>query len=78
VTPGMRDNKIIGIKNDELLIHIKTQAEKDKANKELVKFFSKELDISRTDIEIRSGMKSHHKIIKLPKSVLEKLPKPLG
>jgi uncharacterized protein (TIGR00251 family) len=75
VTPGMRENKIVGIKNEELIVHIKAQAEKDKANKELARFFSKELGISRTDIEIRSGMKSHHKVVVLPKSVINKLPK---
>jgi uncharacterized protein len=73
VTPGMRDNRLNGIKNEELLIHIKAQAEKDKANKELVKFLAKALDIGRSDIELVTGEHSHHKVIKLPGSALRSL-----
>jgi uncharacterized protein len=65
---GAHGNKFCGEKNDELLIQIKAQPEKDKANKELIKFLSKSLEVSRSDIEIITGAHSHHKLITLPKS----------
>ncbi len=73
VNTGARENKINGEKNDELLIQLKAQPEKDKANKELTVFLAKYFDISRADVDIRSGSHSHHKIIGLPGSVERRL-----
>ena len=75
VSAGMRENKIIGVKNEELVIHIKAQAEKDKANRELTKYFAKLFGISRSDVEIRSGAHTPHKIVSLPASAESSLRK---
>lgn len=48
-----------------LRISVVSVPEKGKANKELIKFLSKELDISKSDIEIVSGETSHLKKILL-------------
>jgi uncharacterized protein (TIGR00251 family) len=69
ISTGARGNRICGIKNDELLIQIKAQPEKDKANRELVIFLSKFFGISRSEVDIRSGSHSHHKLINLPRSI---------
>lgn len=68
VNAGMRENKIAGIKNNELAVQVKAQAEKEKANRELIKYFAKLFGVSRSDIEIRSGEHSPHKIVVMPKS----------
>jgi uncharacterized protein (TIGR00251 family) len=68
VGTGMRENRICGVKNDELVVQIKARAEKDKANRELLKYLSKLLGISRADVDIRTGAHSRHKVISLPES----------
>ena len=76
VIPAAGSNKINGYRNGELVVKIKAQAEKGKANKELLKYISKLCGIPRRAVSIVSGSVSHHKIIEIPdeyKKNLEKL-----
>ncbi|MBN2532251.1 MAG: YggU family protein [Spirochaetales bacterium] len=73
VTPGKPVNKIAGIANNELCLYIKAPPEKGKANKEILKFLAKKLDISRTDIEIKAGHANRHKTLLFPAGSREKL-----
>ena len=43
ITPNSNKNEFVSFENDILKIKIKAPAEKGKANKELIKFISKEL-----------------------------------
>ncbi|MCD6122849.1 MAG: DUF167 domain-containing protein [Spirochaetales bacterium] len=76
VIPAAGSNKINGCRNGELVFKVKAQAEKGKANKELLKYISKLCGIPRSEISIVSGSVSHHKIIEIPdeyKKNIEKL-----
>ena len=53
---------------DILKLRVKAIPEKWKANKEIINFFAKSLNISKNNIEIISGLTDELKIIKINKS----------
>ena len=63
--PNSSKNKIAGIYGDAIKINIKAPAVEGAANKELIKFLSKQFKISKSDI-ILKGETSKQKIISLP------------
>jgi uncharacterized protein (TIGR00251 family) len=65
VKPNANKSEILGYDESRqaVKVAIKAPAEKGKANKEVIKFFSKLL---KRKIEIKSGLKSREKIISLP------------
>lgn len=70
ITPNAQNLAVKGIfcdaeGKDFLRISVVSVPEKGKANKELIKFLSKELNISKGDIEIVSGETAHIKKILL-------------
>lgn len=66
VVPGAAENRIMEKMGDDTIkIAIKAVPEKGKANKELIKFLTKELDVSREQITIVSGMTDRIKLIKV-------------
>ncbi len=69
VIPNSGVNRIVGFKNEELVVKVKAQAEKGKANKELIKFLATFFGISKSMVTIVSGEKSHHKRIEIPLSM---------
>lgn len=71
--PGSQQNKIVGIRNKEVLIRLKAQPEKGKANNELIKFLSKALGLSRQEIKLTRGQTARHKTLSLPLEALEKI-----
>lgn len=70
VIPGAGKNAIDRVMNNELVIKIKAAPEKGKANKELIRYLSKELRIAKSEIVIISGTVSRHKYLSLPESSL--------
>jgi len=64
--PASSKNEIVGIFDDTLKIKIKAPAVEGAANKELIKFLSKQFKVSKSDIEIVSGTNSKRKKIKMP------------
>ncbi|MDD3647063.1 MAG: DUF167 domain-containing protein [Candidatus Dojkabacteria bacterium] len=75
VIPNSSKNQIVGWIDDETLkVKISAPAEKGKANKELLKFLTKELKTGR-NIFLVSGFKDRNKLIELEKGELP--PKPL-
>ncbi|MFH0870480.1 MAG: DUF167 domain-containing protein [archaeon] len=64
VKPGKRDNRIVSYDagKDALVIEIKAQAQKNKANIEVVKFFSKLL---KKDVKIKTGLTSKEKLLSI-------------
>lgn len=54
-----------GIQGATYKIRIKAVAEKGKANAELIKFLSKELEVPKENISILSGKTDHLKLIKI-------------
>ncbi len=81
ITAGASADKILGLWSDYssrqyLKISLKAQAVDNKANKSLLKFFAKKLNIAQSNIAIISGELSKYKklqIIGLELSRLEKL-----
>ncbi len=72
VIPNSSNNEIKEIMIDDsgeetIKIKIKAAPEKGKANIELIKFLSKELDIKRSTISIISGKTDRIKLIKISK-----------
>jgi len=72
VIPNSSNNEIKEIMTDDsgeetIKIKIKAAPEKGKANIELIKFLSKELDIKRSNISIISGKTDRIKLIKISK-----------
>ena len=69
VIPKSSKNEISEIIKDEegqtIKIRIKAAPEKGKANKELIKFLSKEFSIPKQNIEIISGKTSQLKLLKI-------------
>lgn len=65
IIPNASKNEIVGEQEGVLKIKIKTQPEKGKANKELIKFLAKEWDIPKSSISIVKGMRSKIKILQI-------------
>ena len=63
--PNSSLNKIAGIYGDAIKINIKAPAVEGAANKELIKFLSKQFKIAKSDIIIK-GETSKQKFITLP------------
>jgi len=72
--PNSSKNKIAGKYGKSLKINIKAPAVEGAANKELIKFVSKQFKIPKSDIEIK-GETSKQKILILPlrDDIIEKL-----
>ncbi|PIR55283.1 hypothetical protein COU74_01630 [Candidatus Peregrinibacteria bacterium CG10_big_fil_rev_8_21_14_0_10_36_19] len=66
VIPKSSKNEVTEILDDDTIkIRIKAVPEKGKANEELIKFLSKELNIEKSRIKILSGKTEQLKLIKI-------------
>ena len=70
VTPGSSSTRVTGVRNGELCLTVNAPPEKGKANRELLKFLSKRLGVSRSMIVLKSGDIARHKVIVIPASAL--------
>ena len=68
VRPAGSRNEVVGIFDDTLKIRIKAPAVEGAANKELVKFLSKQFKVPKSSILFVSGETSRRKRIRLPKT----------
>ncbi len=59
-----KEQKIINDKNN-ILVHLKSPAEKGKANKELIKALAKFYNCPQNSIKIIKGAKNKNKVIKI-------------
>ncbi len=71
--PGSSRTQIGGLLGDAVKINVAAAPEKGKANKELVKYLAKILDISKSSITIVAGEKDHRKVVRLANVKKEKL-----
>lgn len=66
VLPGAGKNAIIEFLEDETIkIALKAQAERGKANSELISFLAKEFKVNKDRIQIISGKTARIKLIKI-------------
>lgn len=68
IQPGAKRNEIVGIMQDELKIKLTSQAIEGRANIALIKFLAQLFKVPRSNIVLRSGEKSRHKIIEVSNS----------
>lgn len=77
IHPNARKDSIDPPHDDQLIIHLNAPAIEGKANKALIKFLSKRLDMAKTRISIRMGEKGRTKVLFLsgvgPVEVKERL-----
>ena len=66
--PASSKNIIVGIFDDTLKIKVKAPAVEGAANKELVKFLSKQFKVPKSEILFISGETSKRKHIRLPRN----------
>ncbi len=65
VSPGASRNEIAGYRDDVLLVKIAAAPEKGKANRELIDFLSRKLDVRKSDISVLRGETSRTKILEI-------------
>lgn len=65
VKPESKKQQIVKKKSDELLIYLKSKAEKGMANEELLGLLSGFFGVSLAKIKIKRGLKTHNKIIEI-------------
>lgn len=65
VIPGAKISQIQESIDGNIKIWVKAKAEEGKANKAVIDFLSKHFHVSKSDISIVVGQKSHNKIIEI-------------
>ena len=71
VIPNSRQTRIVKA-NDIIEVELKAPPRKGEANRELIKFLSKKLGVSQSDILIVKGMRNKFKILEIHGLALEK------
>ncbi len=67
IQPNSKEDKIVNFKDNILKIKIKAPQIEGKANKALISFLSKEFNVSKSCIFIKSGLFAKTKIIEIIK-----------
>ncbi|MFU7598337.1 DUF167 domain-containing protein [Legionella pneumophila] len=65
IQPGAKCNQVVGAVGGELKIKIAAPSIEDKANMELVRYLSVLFKVPKSQIKIKRGLKSRHKIIEV-------------
>jgi len=65
LVPRASRNELVGVEGDALKIRLTAPPVEGKANAALVKFLAEFLKVSRSQIEIVSGEKSKHKMVRV-------------
>jgi uncharacterized protein (TIGR00251 family) len=73
VLPNAGRNQLAGLRGEELLVRLQAQPRKGEANRELLRFLAKSLEVPRGSIRIVSGESSGHKLLRLPGEARERL-----
>lgn len=71
--PGSRRNEIVGEHDGRLKIAVTQVAEKGKANKAILKLLAKELDVSKSQLEITAGETASKKTVRISNASVEAL-----
>lgn len=66
--PGARQDAILGVRGAELVVAVRVPAEKGKANAEIIRVLSKALEVHRSEVTLKLGGASPHKVFELPAS----------
>lgn len=63
VKPGSSQEKIVETEPGKLTVYLRAKPHDGEANDALIKTLSKYLKVAKTNIQIKRGQKSRHKII---------------
>ncbi len=66
VLPNAGRNELAGLRGEELAVRLSAQPRKGEANRELLRFLAKSLEVPRGSIQIVAGGTSGHKLLRLP------------
>ncbi len=75
VIPRAGVNRLVGVRNGELTVKLKVVPERGKANRELIRMLASLLGVPTSEIEIRSGAASPHKVLSVAIECLPALQK---
>ncbi|MDY7020474.1 MAG: DUF167 domain-containing protein [Cyanobacteriota bacterium] len=70
VKPNSKQQSIQKVADGHWMIHLKSPPVEGKANQELIKILAKQFNISKSEVKIKSGLSSKHKLIELPDSCI--------
>lgn len=65
VKTGSKKGPLVEKADDGLVVYLREKPHDGEANIALIKLLSEYFDVSKTSITIKSGAKSHHKIIEI-------------
>ncbi len=65
VQTGASNNSIVGVEGDNLKIRLAAPPVDGKANKVLIEFLARNLSVSKSQVQIHSGLSSKRKIIRV-------------
>ncbi len=71
VQPGAKQNEIVGIHGDALKIKLTTPPTDGRANKALVRYIARLFEVPLSQITLKRGAKSPHKIIEVRASQID-------
>ncbi len=74
VIPKASQNKIVGWEEEFLKIRISAPPDKGAANRELIRFLARELEIPQREVIILKGETSRKKELLLPTYIAQKIP----
>lgn len=73
VTPKASKNKIMGVRDENLLVSVTAVPEKNQANEAVIKLLSKELKIAKSKMQIVSGSKGKNKVVCIEDDAADKI-----
>ena len=64
--PGARQDAVLGVRAGELVVAVRSVAEKGKANEGIVRILARTLGVPRDSVRLRMGAVSPHKVFHVP------------
>ena len=71
--PGARQDAVLGIRAGELVVSVRSVAEKGKANDGIIRVLARTLGVPRDSVTLRRGAVSPHKVFHVPLEALVEL-----
>lgn len=65
VKPNSKEQKIAELADSSLVVCLKSSPLEGKANRELIKVLAKKYQVTQSEISIKSGLTSKHKLIEI-------------
>ncbi len=73
--PGAREDSVLGVHGSELVVAVRAPPEKGRANAEIARVLARALGVPRSDVVLKLGGSSAHKLYTVPLSASATLTK---